>query len=83
MRIPSLDLELDWRFAVEGNELVFDLTKVSEGGSFHLQTLDFPDQYLFGFLPQTARVKPIAANTTDKSGVIHIQIFSGNRPPTS
>ena len=46
MRIPSLDLELDWRFAVEGNELVFELTKVLEGGSFHLQTLDFPDQYL-------------------------------------
>jgi hypothetical protein len=42
MRVPSLDLELDWRFATEGNELVFELTKVSEGGSFHLQTLDFP-----------------------------------------
>ena len=46
MRISSLGLELDWRFAVEGNELVFELTKVLEGGSFHLQTLDFPDQYL-------------------------------------
>ncbi len=46
MRIPSLDLELDWRFAVEGNELVFDLTKVVESGSVHLQTLDLPDQYL-------------------------------------
>jgi len=46
MRITSLDLELNWRFAVEGNELVFELTKVVEGGSFHLQTLDFPDQYL-------------------------------------
>ena len=42
MRVPSLDLELDWRFAVEGNELVFELTKVSEGGSFRLQTLEFP-----------------------------------------
>jgi hypothetical protein len=46
MRIPSLDLELHWRFAVEGNELVFELTKVLEGGSFHLQTLEFPDHYL-------------------------------------
>ena len=46
MRVPSLDLELDWRFAVEGNELLFDLTNVVEGGAFHLQTLEFPDQYL-------------------------------------
>jgi hypothetical protein len=46
MRVPSLDLELDWRFAVEGNELLFELTKVSEGGSFRLQTLDFPYHYL-------------------------------------
>jgi hypothetical protein len=46
MRVPSLDLELDWRFAIEGNELVFELTKVLEGGSFHLQTLDFPYHYL-------------------------------------
>jgi hypothetical protein len=46
MRVPSLDLDLDWRLAVEGNELVFELTKVSEGGSFHLRTLDFPNQYL-------------------------------------
>ena len=46
VRVPSLELELDWRFAIEGNELVFDLTKVSEGGSFRLQTLEFPDHYL-------------------------------------
>jgi endo-alpha-N-acetylgalactosaminidase len=46
MRVPSLDLELDWRFAIEGNELVFELTKVSEGGGFHLQTLEFPYHYL-------------------------------------
>ncbi len=46
MRVPSLDLELDWRFAIEGNELVFELTKVSEGGSFRLRTLDFPYHYL-------------------------------------
>ena len=46
MRVPSLDLELDWRFTVEGNELLFDLTKVVEGSAFHLQTLEFPDQYL-------------------------------------
>jgi Galactose mutarotase-like fold domain/Endo-alpha-N-acetylgalactosaminidase len=46
MRVPSLDLELDWRFAIEGNELVFELAKMSEGGSFRLQTLEFPDHYL-------------------------------------
>jgi hypothetical protein len=46
MRVPSLDLGLDWRFAIEGNELVFELTKVSEGGSFRLQTLEFPEHYL-------------------------------------
>ena len=46
MRVPSLDLELNWRFAVEGNELVFELTKVLEGGTFHLQTLEFPDHFL-------------------------------------
>jgi hypothetical protein len=46
MRVPSLDLGLDWRFVVEGNELVFELTKVTEGGSFRLQTLEFPDHYL-------------------------------------
>jgi hypothetical protein len=46
MRVSSLDLELSWRFAVEGNELVFELTKVLEGGSFHLQTLEFPDHFL-------------------------------------
>ena len=46
MRVPSLDLELDWRFATEGNELVFELTKVSEKGTFHLQTLEFPYHYL-------------------------------------
>ena len=42
----ALDLELDWRFAVEGNELVFELTKVIEGKDFRLQTLEFPDDYL-------------------------------------
>ena len=46
MRVSSLDLELDWRFAIEDNELVFELTKVSEGGSFRLQTLEFPYHYL-------------------------------------
>ena len=46
MLVPLLDLELDWRFAIEGNELVFELTKVLERGSFHLETLDFPDHYL-------------------------------------
>lgn len=46
MRFPSLDLELNWRFTVEGNELVFELTRVSEGEKFHLQTLEFPDHYL-------------------------------------
>jgi hypothetical protein len=46
MQVPSLDLELNWRFAIESNELVFELTKVSESGAFHLQTLEFPDQYL-------------------------------------
>jgi len=46
MRIPSLNLELTWHFAVEGSELVFGLTKVVEEGSFHLQTLEFPDHYL-------------------------------------
>jgi len=46
MRIPSLNLELNWHFAVEGNELVFGLTKVLEDGSFHLQTLEFPDHFL-------------------------------------
>src|ERR1700678_1444586 len=46
MRVSSLDLELSWRFAVEGNELVFELTKVLEGGSFHLRTLEFPDHFL-------------------------------------
>jgi len=46
MRIPALDLELDWRFAVEDNELVFELTKVLEGKDFRLQTLEFPDGYL-------------------------------------
>jgi hypothetical protein len=46
MRVPSLDLELNWRFAIEGNELLFELTKVLEGGGFHLQTLEFPDHYL-------------------------------------
>jgi hypothetical protein len=44
--VPSLDLELHWRFATEANELLFELTKVLEGGGFHLQTLDFPDHYL-------------------------------------
>ncbi len=43
MRVPSLDLTLDWRFAVEGNELVFELTKVLEDGAFRLQTLEFPE----------------------------------------
>jgi len=46
MRVPSLDLELDWRFAVEGNELLFELTHVSERGNFRLRTLEFPDHYL-------------------------------------
>jgi hypothetical protein len=46
MRVPSLDLELNWHFVIEGNELLFELTKVLEGGGFHLQTLEFPDQYL-------------------------------------
>lgn len=46
MRIPSLNLELNWHFAVEGSELVFELTKVLEEGSFHLQTLEFSDHYL-------------------------------------
>ena len=46
MRVPSLDLELNWRFAIEGNELLFELTKVLEAGDFHLQTLEFPDHYL-------------------------------------
>ena len=46
MRVPSLDLELNWRFAIEGNELLFELAKVSEEGGFHLQTLEFPDHYL-------------------------------------
>jgi hypothetical protein len=46
MRVPSLDLELNWRFAIENNELVFELTKVLEGGGFHLQTLEFPDHDL-------------------------------------
>ena len=46
MRVPSLDLELSWQFAVEGNELIFELTKVLEGGGFHLQTLEFPDHFL-------------------------------------
>jgi len=46
MRVPSLDLELNWRFAIEGNELLFELTKVLEGGGFHLQTLEFPNHYL-------------------------------------
>ena len=46
MRVPSLDLELNWRFAVESGELLFELTKVLEGGSFHLQTLEFPNHDL-------------------------------------
>jgi hypothetical protein len=46
MRVSSLDLELSWRFAVEGNELVFELTRVLEGGYFHLRTLEFPDHFL-------------------------------------
>jgi len=46
MRVPSLALELDWRFAVEDNELRFELIKVREDGTFHLQTLEFPDHYL-------------------------------------
>ena len=46
MRIPSLDLSLTWRLAVEGTELHFKLTNVVEGGAFHLKTLDFPDHYL-------------------------------------
>ncbi|MHB8216261.1 MAG: endo-alpha-N-acetylgalactosaminidase family protein [Candidatus Sulfotelmatobacter sp.] len=46
VRVPSLNLGLDWRFAIEGSEIVFELTKVSEGGSFRLQTLEFPHHYL-------------------------------------
>ena len=81
MRIPSLDLELHWRFAVEGNELVFELTKVSEGGSFRSGNLwSFQITIWFGFLQLTERVKPIAANTRGKSGVTHIRIFSGSQP---
>jgi hypothetical protein len=46
MQVPSLDLDLNWRFAIEGNELLFELTKVLENGGFHLQTVEFPDHYL-------------------------------------
>ena len=46
MRVASLDLQLDWRLEVKGNELSFDLTKVLEQGSFRLETLEFPDHYL-------------------------------------
>ena len=46
MRVPALDLELDWRFAAEGNELVFELTKVLEDGGFRLRTLEFPGHNL-------------------------------------
>jgi hypothetical protein len=46
MRVASLDLQLDWRLEVKGNELSFDLTKVLEHGSFRLETLEFPDHYL-------------------------------------
>jgi hypothetical protein len=83
MRVPSLDLELDWRFAIEGNELVFELTKVSEGGGFRLQTLEFPDHYLVRVLQPRGRVKPIAANTGGKNGMNRTRIFSGSRPRTS
>lgn len=83
VRVPSLDLELDWRFATEGNELVFELTKVSEGGAFHLQTLEFPYHYLVRIPAAGGRVKPIAANTGGKNGVNRTRIFSGSRPRTS
>ena len=46
MRIAALDLQLDWRLEVKRNELSFDLTQVLEHGSFHLETLEFPDHYL-------------------------------------
>jgi hypothetical protein len=46
MRVALLELQLDLRFRVEANELIFELTKVVEHGSFRLQTLDFPDHYL-------------------------------------
>jgi len=83
MRVSSLDLELDWRFAIEGNELVFELTKVSEGGSFRLQTLEFPYHYLVRVPAAEGKGEAYRGEYGRQNGVNRTRIFSGSRPRAS
>jgi hypothetical protein len=68
-------MELNWRFAIEGNEHLFELTKVLEGGGFHPQTLEFPDHYLVRVPAAEGKGEAYRGNLS--------RIFSGSQPRTS